>query len=213
MNTAAPKVASRVTGRALILIVVAVTALFTLSMLINDLVRVVYMFEGAYEIEALILSPDGMPANLSGDTEMTTSYHWSVLLTSQLALAVPRTLQAVAIGLTSTTFVAGAVAVLLLCRRLWTGRTFAPSAAVGLLIVSALTIATAWFAPGLRHRADELALTEMGYPTTGPVWVELPYYDAFGVDESVLLLGLVLGLTALVYLGARRLQRDTEGLI
>lgn len=204
----------RLGGRALLLLVSAVTLLLTLGLVINDLVRVLYLFEGAYDLKALIGSPEGLPANLAGDSELSQSYFWTVLLSSQHELQGPRVLQALAVGLTTLTFVAGAVTILLLCRRLWTRRTFATSAAVGLLVVAGLTLVTAWLAPWLRHRADELALNEMGYSTGGGAsWVELPYYDAWSADGAVLVLGVVLALVALVYLGSRRLQRDTEGLV
>lgn len=206
--------AARVGGRALLLLVSVITLVLTLGLLLNDLVRVIYIFEGAYDLKGLLGSPQGLPADLPGDGELSTSYLWSVLLSSNQELQGPRMLQAVAIALTTLTFVAGAVAILLLCRRLWTGRTFAASAATGMLVVSALTLVTAWLAPWLRHRADELALSEMGYPTSGTDrWVELPYFDAWSADGAVLVLGVVLALTALVYLGSRRLQRDTEGLV
>jgi hypothetical protein len=206
--------ASRLSGRALILLVTVITAALTLGLLINDLVRVLYLFEGAYDLEVLVGSPSGVSAGLDGDTELTQSYHWSVLVSSQEALQSARALQALSVGLTTLTFVAGAVTIMLLCRRLWTGRTFAPSAAVGLLVVSGLTLVTAWLAPWLRHRADEIALEALGYSTSGGTrWVELPYYDAWSADGAVLVLGVVLGLAGLVYLGSRRLQHDTEGLI
>jgi hypothetical protein len=206
--------AGRLGGRALLLLVSAITLLLALGLLINDLVRVLYIFEGAYDLTALLGSPQGVPANLAGDGELSESYLWSVLLSSHHELQGPRMLQALAVGLTTLTFAASAVVILLLCRRLWTGRTFATSAATGLLVVSGLTMVTAWLSPWLRHRADELALAEMGYPTSGSDrWVELPYFDAWSADGSVLVLGVVLALVALVYLGSRRLQRDTEGLV
>lgn len=204
----------RLGGRALLLLVSAITLLLTLGLLINDLVRVLYIFDGAYDLNALLGSPQGVPANLPGDGELSESYLWSVLISSHQELQGPRMLQALAVVLTTLTFVAGATAILLLCRRLWTGRTFATSAAVGLLVVSGLTLVTAWLSPWLRHRADELALAELGYPTSGTErWVELPYYDAWSVDGALLVLGVVLALAALVYLGSRRLQHDTEGLV
>lgn len=114
-----------------------------------------------------------------------------------------------------TILLTGAVTILLLSRRrLWTGRTFAASAAIALLVVSGLTLLTAWLAPWLRHRADEIAFETMGYATSGGTrWVELPYHDLWSVDAAVLVLGVVLALTSLVYLGSRRLQDDTRGLV
>jgi|GEM_PF-2531374 len=208
------RTALSVTGRALLLLVAGITTVLTLSLLVNDLVRVLYMFDGAYDLHVLLGSPQGVPSGLDGDTEVTQSYISSVLLSSQLELQAARTLQVIAIVLTTLTFVASAATILLLCRRLWTRRTFATSAAVSLLVVAGLTLATAWLAPWLRHRADEVALESMGYSTSGgALWVELPYYDVWSPDGAVFVLGVVLGLTALVYLGSKNMQRDTEGLI
>ncbi|HRN29150.1 MAG TPA: hypothetical protein PK781_06940 [Terrimesophilobacter sp.] len=47
----------------------------------------------------------------------------------------------------------------------------------------------------------------------GARWVELPHFDIGSADGAVLVLGVILALLALVYLGARRLQHDTEGLV
>src|SRR5690606_37897772 len=125
-----------------------------------------------------------------------------------------KTLQALAVGLTTLTFLAAAVVILMLCRRLWTGRTFATSAATGLLALAGLALITAWLAPWLRHEADAIALNQLGYARSGGRrWVELQYYDIGMLDEPLLVLGTVLLLAGLVYLGARRLQRDTEGLV
>jgi hypothetical protein len=126
----------------------------------------------------------------------------------------PKQLQALAIWMTTLTFVAAAVVIVLLCRRLWTGRTFATSAAFGLLTLSVFALVTAWLAPWLRHRADAIALDQLGYSTSGgDQWVSLPRYDLGVIDGPLLVLGTVLLLAGLVYLGAQRLQHDTEGLV
>lgn len=214
LSSSPARTVGRLSGRALILIVGIVTTVLTLLLVLNDIVRVVYIFDGGYDIQAALMSPQGVRADLPGDSAVNESYYWTVLLASQQELQVSKNLQALAVGLTTLTFVAGAATILLLCRRLWTARTFATSAAVGLLVVAGLTLATAWLAPWLRHRADELALREMGYATSGTTkWVELPHFDALSVDGAVLVVGVVLALAGLVYLGARRLQHDTEGLV
>ena len=201
-------------GRALLIGVAVVTVVIASGVLLNDLIRIIYMLEGGYSLEVALMSDQGIDANLPGDTEQTTSQYWTVLISTYEMLAVPKLLQALAIGLTSLTFLAAAIAILLLCRRLWTGRTFATPAAVGLLVFAGLTLVTAWLAPWLSHRADTIALDELGYATSGgEKWVELHHFDIGSVNGAVLMLGVVLALTALVYLGTRRLQRDTEGLV
>lgn len=205
------RIAGRVSGRALLIVTAALTVLATAGVLLNDLVRTIYLHEGAYDLKVLLLSPSGLPASLDGDTDQTTSYLWSALISSHEALVTPRLLQSLAIGLASLTFLAAAITILLLCRRLWTGRAFTASTAVALLVVAGLALVTAWFAPSLRHRADEVALSELGYRTSGTGrWVELPYSE---VDASLLILGVVLALAGLVFLAAKRLQSDSEGLV
>lgn len=218
-STARPRITpSRIGGRALLTIVAIVTVLATLGLILNDIVRVAYLFMGGYGIEVALISFEGMPAAVAGGNEQNTAEYWKVIINTYENVDTSRVLQALAIGLTTLMFVACAITILLLCRRLWTGRTFATSASVGVLVVSVLTIVTAWVAPLLRHTADTLALAATPFQTepiegSSEAWVELPYYDIGSVDGTVLVLGIILGLTALVYLGARRLQRDTEGLV
>lgn len=210
----APVTGGRAGGRAVLIAVTVVTILVTLGFLLNDIVRVVYIFEGGYALEVGLGSPQGVEAPIPGGNDQSSADYWTVLLSTYEDLQLPKLLQASAVGLTTLTFVAAAVVILLLCRRLWTGRTFAVSAASGLLVLAGFALVTAWLAPWLRHRADELALDQLGYATSGgEQWVELRHYDIGSVDSALLVLGVVLALTGLVYLGARRMQRDTEGLV
>lgn len=211
----APHSSARGTGgRMLLGVAIAITGLLALGMLLNDLVRVIYLFEAAYDLNVELGSPLGIEAGLPGDSEQSTSYYRTVLISSFAEHAVPRTLHALAIALTSATFLAAALVIIMLCRRLWTGRTFVASTASGLLVLAGLTLVTSWLAPWLRHTADAMALDELGYATSGGAqWAELTYYDPLMLDEPLLVLGTVLLLAGLVYLGARSLQRDTEGLV
>ena len=211
---ASPLSPTRISGRALLLTVAALTTLMTLAMLLNDIVRTVYLLEGAYDLEVGLGSPMGVAANIPGDSAQSTSYYWTVLISSFEPLAEPKLLQALAIWVTTLTFLAAAVVILLLCRRLWTGRTFAASAASGLFVLAALSLVTAWLAPWLRHRADSIALEQLGYATSGgEQWVQVHRYDLGVIDGPLLVLGTVLLLAGLVYLGARQLQNDTKGLV
>jgi len=208
----------RISGRVLLVAVAIVTVLTTLAVILNDIVRIAYVFMGGYSIETALDSFQGMPADVAGANELNTAQYWSVLVNTDENTDTSRVLHAVAIGLTTVVFVACAITILLLCRRLWTGRTFTVSASVGVLVVSLLTIVTAWFSPWLRHTADELAFAATPFQkepvegTTG-AWLELPHFDIGSVNSPLLVLGVILGLMALVYLGARRLQRDTDGLV
>ncbi len=211
MNTSSP---GRAGGRLILLVVAALTTLMTLAMLLNDIVRTVYLLEGAYDLEVGLGSPMGVAANIPGDSAQSTSYYWTVLISSFEPLAESKLLQALAIWVTTLTFLAATVVILLLCRRLWTGRTFAASAASGLFVLAALSLVTAWLAPWLRHRADSIALEQLGYATSGgEQWVQVHYYDIGVIDGPLLVLGTVLLLAGLVYLGARQLQNDTKGLV
>lgn len=205
------RIAGRISARVLLIVTAVMTVLATGSFLINDLVRTVYMYEGAYDLTVNLMSFTGLPASLDGDTGKSTSYLSTALISSQEALATPRLLQSLSIGLASLTFLAAAIVILLLCRRLWTGRAFTASAAVAILVLAGLALATARYAPWLSHRADEIALDELGYQTSGTErWVEVPYSV---VDDSLLMLGVVLALIGIVYFAARKLQRETDGLV
>lgn len=224
-NTAPPRPrAGSLGGRAALVVVAIVTVLATLSIMLNDIVRIAYMWMGGYGIDVALLGYEGVPADIPGANDLNTADYWKIYINTYENVDTSRMLQTVAIALTTLVFVIGAIAILLLCRRLWTGRTFAPSAAIGMLVVALFTVATAWVAPWLRHTADSIALAATPFPTSdsgnmptdtspGDRWVELPYFDVGSVDGTVLLLGVVLALTALVYLGVRRMQRDTEGLV
>ncbi len=208
---AAGRTVGRISARALLIVTSVLTVVVTAGVLINDLVRIIYMYEGAYDLKVILGSPLGLPANLDGDSGQAQSYLWTALISSQEPLATARLLQSLSIGLTSITFLAAAVAIVVLCRRLWTGRTFTASAAVAILVLAGLALATAWFAPWLSHRADGSALDELGYSTSGPErWVELPYFE---MNDSMLMLGVVLVLVGLVYFAAKKLQQETDGLV
>lgn len=209
-----PAPPTRINGRAVLLAVIVITVLGALVMLLNDIVRTVYLLEGAYDLEVGLGSPMGVAANIPGDSAQSTSYYWTVLISSVDALDEPKLLQALAIWVTTLTFLAAAIVIVLLCRRLWTGRTFAASAASGLLVLAALSLVTAWLAPWLRHQADSIALEQLGYAASGgEQWVQVHRYDIGVIDGPLLVLGTVLLLAGLVYLGARQLQNDTRGLV
>jgi hypothetical protein len=204
----------RVGGRLLLVVVIVITSLVALSFLLNDIVRTAYLYRGTYDLEVGLGSPLGVDANIPGDSAQSTSQYWRVLISSYESLEGPRLLQALAIWVTTVTFLLAAVVIIVLCRQLWRRRTFATSAAVGLLSLAVLALVTAWLAPWLRHRADAIVLEQLGYSTSGGErWVNLHRYDIGVIDAPLLVLGLVLLLTGLVYLGARQLQRDSEGLV
>jgi len=213
-ESAKPHPARRSGGRVALAAVIAATVVAALAMVVNDIVRIAYLLRDGYTLEAGLGSPNGVAAELSADTAQTSSQFWTVLIsTSELVPTAPM-LQTIAVALTSLTFLAAAVVVVLLCRRLWTGRTFAASAAAGMLALGVLALIVAVLAPWLRHHADAVALEHLGYDTTGGErWVQLREFDLGSIDGSLLTLGVVLILVALVYAGAKGMQRDTEGLV
>lgn len=206
-----PRLASRVSGHTLLIVAAVLTVFTTAGVLINDLVRVIYMYEGAYDLQVLLVSHEGLPASLDGDSALTTSFLSTVLISSHESLEAARLLQSLAIGLTTLTFLAAAVVILSFCRRLWSRRTFTASTAVAIFVLAGLTLLSAWLAPLLRHLADESALGQLGYDTSvGERWVELANS---ATDGSLLVLAAVLTLVGLIYLAARRLQQETDGLV
>lgn len=204
----------RAGGRALLLVVMAVTSLAALALLLNNIVRIAYLLRGGYTLELGLGSTGGVPADLAGDSAQSTSQFWTVLVSSTEQLPTPTALQIAAIAVTTLTFLAAAVVILQLCARLWAGRTFAASAAVGMLLLSALALVASLLAPWLRHSADAIALEQLDYATSGGErWVQLARFDLGSIDGSLLVLGIVVLLVALVYSSTRRLQRDSEGLV
>ncbi|MER3390857.1 MAG: hypothetical protein RJQ01_12630 [Microcella sp.] len=209
-----PTRSHRAGGRALLVVVMALTSTAALALLLNDIVRIAYLTRGGYTLELALGSPGGVPAELQGDNAATTSQFWTVLVSSSENLTTPTILQVVAIALTTLTFLAAAAVIVLLCARLWAGRTFATSTAIGMLALSALALVASLAAPWLCHRADAIALEQLDYATDGGErWVSLERFDLGSIDGSLLVLGIVVLLVALVYSGARRLQRDSDGLV
>ncbi len=204
----------RLGGRVLLLIVASLTTLLALGFLLNDIVRTVYLWEGAYTLEVALGTQLAVDANLPSDSEQNTSFFSTALITSFENLDESKTLQVLAIWLTTLTFLVAAIVIVLLCRQLWTGRTFGASSATGVLGLAVAALVTAWLTPWLRHRADTIAFEQLGYDprVAGPL-VQLRQYDLGAIDGPLLVLGIVLLLAGLVYLGARRLQNDTKGLV
>lgn len=211
---ASPQPARRATGQPLLAVVIGISVVAALAMLLNDIVRIAYLLGDGYTLEASVGSPNGIPAELPADTAQSSSQVWTVLISTSEVVPTAPLLQTVALALTSLTFLLAAAVVIMLCVRLWTGRTFARSTAAGMLALSVLAVIVSVLAPWLQHRADAIALDHLGYSARdGERWALVRQFDLGSVDAALMTLGVVLVLTALVYVGAQRLQRDTDGLV
>lgn len=210
-----PRVApSRVGGRVLLLIVTVATTLVALGLVLNDIVRTAYLWLGDYTLEVGLGTELAVDVALPSDNAQNSSFYWTALITSAEELDTSKTLQTLAIWVTTATFLLAAIVIVLLCRQLWIGRTFGAAAATGTIGLASLSLVTAWLAPWLRHRADTIAFEQLGYDVDATASVvQLHAYDLATIDGPLLVLGTVLLLIALVYLGARRLQHDTAGLV
>jgi hypothetical protein len=198
----------------LLAVVIGISVVAALAMLLNDIVRIAYLLNDGYTLEASVGSPNGIPAGLPADSAQSSSQFWTVLISTSEAVPTAPLLQVIAVALTSLTFLLAAAVVTLLCARLWTGRTFSRSTAGGMLALGVLAVIVSVLAPWLQHRADAIALDHLGYSDqAGDRWALVPQFDLGSIDAALMTLGVVLVLAALVYLGAQRLQRDTDGLV
>lgn len=108
------------------------------------------------------------------------------------------------------------VVVEVLCWRLLRDRPFSRIAAWSLGVLAVLMSLVAVLAPYLESVAVQRAVDAMGLPTDGEAattWVVPVVHTWEDTDWSLLALGLVCGLCAILLARGTRLQRDTEGLI
>lgn len=152
----------------------------------------------------------------------------AVLISSAEALTGPRVLQAVAAALGILVVIGGSLLAVLLAVRMLRGRPFARLLSRGLGTLGALVMIAAAVAPQLNALAVDLAVQELGYRIYDPAAdvtmtadgvesVVLSLWDLEWildrVDLTGFLLGVIVGVVALLVADGTRLQRDTEGLV
>ncbi|HTN55309.1 MAG TPA: hypothetical protein VLZ82_03935, partial [Microbacterium sp.] len=151
-----------------------------------------------------------------------------VTISSDASLALPRALQAIAATLNVMAIAGGSLLVVLLALRMLRSRPFARLLSWGLGIVGLIAIAAAAIAPQLEVAAVDVAVRELGYAVAaeghdgtftadGPDAIALPLWDPLWmldrVDITLLLIGIMLAVVALLVAEGTRMQKDTEGLV
>lgn len=133
-----------------------------------------------------------------------------------------RVLLGIATALPFTIVMVGCLGVLVLAARLAKQRPFSDPLQWTLGGLSLLTLVSAVVVPWFRMLAGELAVAELGLPTSGDAvsdvdsqaWVVPMSFDFLqDLDWPMFLIGIVLGLITALLGRAIRLQRDTEGLV
>ncbi len=170
--------------------------------------------------EVLAVAPMGLDTGLPAGDDTLISYN-QVMVASGAPLVGARQLAVVGLLAPVATFVIGCLLTLLLVVTIATGRPFARLLVVALSVASVLVLVTAVLEPWALMTSVELAVHELGLPTAAApgvdpgsaVWVVPHSFGFENVSWPVAVLGLVLGLLAVVVGRGRQLERDVEGLV
>lgn len=144
----------------------------------------------------------------------------TVAVTTSENLAEPILLTNIARLSPFAVFYLGCAIVLVLIRRVWTGRSFTRLAAVALGVLGVLVIAVGKLVPWLQLRAVELAVQQLGLPTAPEAsdpaakgWLVPQPYGIESIDWTLVVLGVVLVFLAVLLHRGTKLQEDVEGLV
>lgn len=194
-------------------VLLAVTTAFFALWLVSD------VFNPEWIVEVPVASPlDVVPLVAGAAAESHTYAYGTVVVSSYAALALPRTLAAISMALNFSVALVTVVMVIVLAARVRTQRSFTRAATVGIVVLGALSAVTAFAAPWLERLSVAATVSELGYPTSGEVapageWVVPPAFTLQDTNWPLLFVGALFLLTAVLFTRARRLQRDTEGLV
>jgi len=191
----------------------ATATLFFALWLISD------VFAPEWIVEAPVASPLDVVPRTAGTAGESDAYAYgTALISSYAALIVPRALTAVAMGLNFAVVLASLTMLIVLAIRMRTERSFTRAATIGIVVLGVLSAAASVLAPWFTQLATATTVTELGYPTSGDAapageWVVPPEFTVQDTNWPLLFLGILFLLTAALLARARRLQRDTEGLV
>ncbi len=177
------------------------------------------VFTPEWIVEVPVASPrDVVPLVAGAAAESHTYAYGTVLISSYAALVVPRTLAAIAMALNFAVALVTLVMVIVLAARVRIQRSFTRAATVGIVVLGALSTVTAFAAPWLERLSITTTVSGLGYPTSGDEapageWVVPPQFTLQDANWPLLFIGILFLLTAALFVRARRLQRDTEGLV
>lgn len=191
----------------------AAATLFFALWLISD------VFAPEWIVEVPVASPlDVVPLMTGAANESHTYAYGTVLISSYAELIVPRTLTAVALGLNFAVALVALVVLIVLAVCMRMQRSFTRAATIGVAVLGLLSAVASIGAPWLIRLATATTVSELGYPTSGDdapsgEWVVPPEFTLQDTNWPLLFLGVLFVLTSALFIRARRLQRDTEGLI
>ncbi len=177
-----------------------------------------YSFEIRYVAAIDDDGPTGLPT--SGVDPPVFAQYQTIQVDTTRDLPVPVILTDIATVAPFAVFLLGCVLVLVLCRRLWTGRSFTRPATVSLAVLGGLVLAASVVVPWLRIAAVDQASRALGLPLAptgaaepGYAWVVPPTFGEQSVDWPMLILGVVLVFLAALLHRGTKMQDDLAGLI
>ncbi|MFI8412866.1 hypothetical protein ACIGB6_10355 [Paeniglutamicibacter gangotriensis] len=180
-------------------------------------------FTQSFFFEASLVTPLSSVPDLRGTTGESFVTYGTANIESYESLWGPRLALAASEALYFLLFIAGCIAVILICRRLWKNQPFTALVHWTLLVLGALAAAAALLAPWLKDVSTHLAVLELGLPSPalglpedpGDIsWVassaQFSFQDA---NHSLLAIGVVLILLSLVMRRGVKLHQATDGLV
>lgn len=194
-------------------VLLAVATVFFALWLIAD------VFSPEWIVEVPVASPIDVIPLVAGTAGESHAYGYgTVLISSYEALAGPRALRAVSMGLNFAVVLAALIMLIVPAGRVRAQRSFSRPATVGVVVLGIVATVTSIAAPWLAHLSVSATVAQLGYPTSGDdapagEWVVPPEFAWQDTNWPLLFLGILFLVTAMLFLRARRLQRDTEGLV
>lgn len=222
------RVAQRILSRTFL---VGVSAAVCLAMLVGLFVLLVQLSKGPAGMHGFTFTvryappprdKDAPPQLPIAATQGAAQVEYeTVRVTTSENLAEPILMTQLAIVAPFLVFYLGCLLLLVLVRRVWTGRSFSRLAAIGLGVLGALVVGAGTFVPWLELRAVGVAVTQLGLPVsptgTEPApstgWVVPWPYGLESIDWPLVVLGVVLVLLAVLLHRGTTLQAEVEGLV
>lgn len=212
----------RVGGRTFLIATTTAAAVAGLLGVMYLLINTDWKFSRSFAFHPSVASPLDRGPLVKGSIGESSVTYSTVQIESYEQLLGPRVAMAVSEGLYFLLFIAGCIAVILICRRLWKDRPFSRLAHWSLLSLGALAIITSIASPWLSNDADFMAAHQLGFATSGTdvanpdtgEWISA--YRGFSVQDvnhSLFGLGAVLALTSLAFRRGDRLQDENDGLV
>lgn len=210
----------RLVGRSFLAVTAALAVIGILLAVAIGVLHLAKWGVAGYSFEVITVSADETTVPVASP-EVAYVQPWRTLVRPIEPLAGAMTMARVAMMAPNAVFIAGCIAVLILVRRLWVGKTFTRFAAWSLTALGVLVGGLGFLRPYLETTAIRMAVAELGLVTmpepppdhTPAVWVVPPVWDWTDSDWPMVVLGVVLVLLGWLLFRGLRLQRDLEGLV